>query len=239
MDVACGTGHSTFYLRTHFKQCLGFDISEAKVACAKQKGRELNARNVEFKAVSANSLPLGDGSVDLVSCAEAWHWLEPEVFYREVGRVLRPGGCRAVYGYRDPTILNQECDDLLSVFRFKTLKGYDHERNEHLENLYSEVRLAYPNLVRFDLPTEMSYTMELSDIIGYISSWSGYQTYCEKTPGNSVLEELQQNMESALKAAVSQSDSSSTAEEPSHSDCSSLKVDVVIPLFGQLGQKPN
>ena len=46
-----------------------------------------------------------------------------------------------------------------------------------------------------------------------------------------MLEELQQNMESALKAAVSQSDSSSTAEESSHSDCSSLKVDVVLGIW--------
>ena len=257
VDVACGTGHSTFPLRSHFTHCLGTDISEAQVQYARQKGKELDALNVEFKVASATNLPVEDASVDFVSCAEAWHWLEPEALYREVNRVLKPGGCLAVYGYRDPTLLNEECNDLLTELISRTLKDYSHERLKHLDNFYSEVTLPYPNSIRFDLPTEMSYSMEISNFIGYVSSWSSYQTYCERHPRNSVLEELQRNMESVLKATVSQSDSGSKAGEQSDSgskaggqsdsgsktggqsdsNSSTLKVDMVFPVFGHLGQK--
>ena len=38
------------------------------------------------------ALPLPDASVDAVTYAQAWHWVEPEVGCAEAARVLRPGG---------------------------------------------------------------------------------------------------------------------------------------------------
>ena len=33
-----------------------------------------------------------DGSVDVVLCAQAWHWVDPQRAVPEVARVLSPGG---------------------------------------------------------------------------------------------------------------------------------------------------
>ncbi|MCY3754892.1 MAG: class I SAM-dependent methyltransferase [Alphaproteobacteria bacterium] len=50
----------------------------------------------------AEALPAGDGSIDLVFSAQALHWFDRPAFYRECGRVLKPGGAVAIlYNNRD------------------------------------------------------------------------------------------------------------------------------------------
>ena len=74
---------------------------------------------------SCDKLPAADGSVDLLNVSEAVHWFIPiENFYKEVDRVLKPGGCLAVYEYGHAEYTNhlhvQELNDLnnevMSVF---------------------------------------------------------------------------------------------------------------------------
>lgn len=51
---------------------------------------------------SAEKLEEADNSVDLVTVGMAVHWFDLERFSIEVGRVLRPNGVLALYGYNLP-----------------------------------------------------------------------------------------------------------------------------------------
>ena len=54
---------------------------------------------------SAEAIPLGDASVDLVVSAQAWHWFDPVRAAAEAARVLRPGGTLAqIWNTRDTTV---------------------------------------------------------------------------------------------------------------------------------------
>lgn len=51
---------------------------------------------------TGESIPLEDGSADLVTVAQAWHWVDPVRGAAEVARVLRPGGVLGlVWNVRD------------------------------------------------------------------------------------------------------------------------------------------
>ena len=100
VDAACGTGQSTFLLSDHFQHVVGVDISETQIDQAKLKLEDDNAKgNIEFKVGDAQHLPIESSSVDLLTCAMAWHWLDADKFYAEARRVLKPRGCLAVYGH--------------------------------------------------------------------------------------------------------------------------------------------
>ncbi len=83
-----------------------------------------------------DQLPAEDGTVDLVTVSQAVHWFRPiENFYKEVDRVLRPGGCLAVYEYGRSQYINhpnveelsqayKEVQDLLPRFLFIREKQY-------------------------------------------------------------------------------------------------------------------
>ena len=221
VDVACGSGQSTFYLQETFKQCIGVDISKAQVEQARTACTEKEATNVSFVEGSADKLPMNDGSVDVVTIAQAWHWLEPEGFYKECKRVLKPRGCVAVYGYGQGHLMNKKSDVLLQQFYSGTLRGYWHDKRVHIDNQYGEVVLPFKNTERHDF--SMTKDMSLDSYFGYVSTWSAYCKYCERNPGNSVLEELKKEIEAIL-----------TSEDGRNTD-----VQVSFPVFLLLGQNLN
>jgi SAM-dependent methyltransferase len=87
LDLGAGTGKLTRLLHDR-----GLDV----VAVEPSEGmRDQLARCVPDVAVHAGcaeEIPLGDGSVDVVLAAQAWHWADPHRAVPEVARVLAPGG---------------------------------------------------------------------------------------------------------------------------------------------------
>ena len=68
---------------------------------------------------TAEELPLGDGAVDVVTVAQAFHWFDHDRALPELHRVLRPGGSLALFwNMRDLTNpLQRGVEDLLAEHR--------------------------------------------------------------------------------------------------------------------------
>lgn len=224
VDVGCGSGQSTFQLAEYFSQCTGVDISKAQVAEAQKNCDEKGYGNVRFVVGNGLDLPMEVSSVNVITIAQAWHWL-PNVkqFYSECNRVLKPGGCLAVYGYGNVQILNSSCNSLIQNFYANTLKGCWHKARNHIDNEYVEVDLPFANTERHDI--EMEKNFSLRDFIGYVSSWSGYEKYCELNPKNTELQALQDKFEELL------------SEGDDSGDGSEVVVETKFPLFVIIGQK--
>ena len=222
VDIACGSGQSTFYLKDCFQRCIGIDISAAQIDEAQKRSKLENYENVHFMVGNGYKMPLDTGSVDAVTIAQAWHWMTDDVskLYSECKRVLKPKGCLVVYGYGNVQVLDDSCNSVVRKFYSKTLKGYWHKERWHIDNEYAEVDLPFRNTERHNIA--MSKTSLLSDFIGYVSSWSGYQNYCEKNPKNRVLE----NLEESLKLLLS-----STSEKTED-----VSLEIKFPVFMILGQ---
>merc|ERR1719228_3131735 len=92
---------STRNLFGKFENILGVDLSEAMVEQAK---KDFATDPVEFKVSGAESLPVGDTSVQIVLVGRAIHYFDQKTFFQEVDRILVPGGVVAYYSVHFPTV---------------------------------------------------------------------------------------------------------------------------------------
>ena len=91
LEVACGAGMGLGYLAQVANRVVGGDIDEKCLRFAE----ETYAGNdkVQIRKLDAQNLPFDDDSFDLVLMYEAIYYLpEPEKFFSEARRVLRPSG---------------------------------------------------------------------------------------------------------------------------------------------------
>ena len=92
-DVGCGSGQASVALAAHMTRVHATDVSAAQIAAA------LPHERVTYAAAPAGSSGLPDGSVSLVTVAQALHWFDVDAFHAEARRVLAPGGVIAEWCY--------------------------------------------------------------------------------------------------------------------------------------------
>ncbi|NMH29489.1 class I SAM-dependent methyltransferase [Flavobacterium silvaticum] len=90
VDIASGEGYGSAILATKAATVIGVDIDAQAVAQASKKYRR---NNLEYRTGSAAAMPIDDQSVDvLVSFETIEHHDQHEEMFREIRRVLKPGG---------------------------------------------------------------------------------------------------------------------------------------------------
>ena len=97
-DCATGNGQSAIKLTPYFRSIVALDASPEQLALASTHERIIYVLSL------ADRTPLPDASVDLVTVASAFHWLDFPRFYDEVRRVARPNAILAVWGYKLPSV---------------------------------------------------------------------------------------------------------------------------------------
>ncbi len=141
LDLGCGTGHLSAYVRDKGFEVVGVEPAEAMLENARR-----NFPDIRFEWGIGSKIPFSDGAFDLVFAIEVLRYLdqtEVEKTYREVSRVLRPGGVFLV------THVNSFATDFFRPFYH--LKGIFH-RMQHgfYQNCYftsasKERRMATEN----------------------------------------------------------------------------------------------
>lgn len=97
LDVGCGAGLDSLIAAQRVGpqgSVIGLDFSEAMVVRARQSASEARLSNVEFRSGDAERIPLDDASIDVAMVNGIFN-LNPArtVIFRELARVVRPGGC--------------------------------------------------------------------------------------------------------------------------------------------------
>ncbi|MEP0813909.1 MAG: arsenite methyltransferase [bacterium] len=100
LDLGCGAGKDVFIaaeIAGPDGRAIGVDMTPEMLELARENAKKLESRtglsNVEFREAYIESLPVEDGSVDVVisNCVINLSPDKPQVF-REIFRVLKPGG---------------------------------------------------------------------------------------------------------------------------------------------------
>jgi SAM-dependent methyltransferase len=100
LDLGCGAGLDSLIAAKRVGpagRVIGLDFSEPMLARARQAAAEAGLTNVEFRQADAETLLLGDASIDAALVNGIFN-LNParDLIFGELARVVRPGG--AVYG---------------------------------------------------------------------------------------------------------------------------------------------
>lgn len=123
LDVACGTGDLTFRLHELYPEAkiTGLDLSEGMLDVARKKLAKTDRKTreaISFMSGDCLSLPFADNSFDLITVAYGVRNFERlGDGYREMHRVLRPGGVLCVIELSEPSN-----SFLHSLYRFYTRK---------------------------------------------------------------------------------------------------------------------
>jgi ubiquinone/menaquinone biosynthesis C-methylase UbiE len=100
LELGAGTGKLTRTLVDQGHDVWATEPDEAMLAILRRDLPE-----VRTTVASAEQVPLGDASVDVVVAAQCFHWFDAEAALAEVSRVLKPGGHVAlVWHERDERI---------------------------------------------------------------------------------------------------------------------------------------
>lgn len=92
LDIATGGGHVVKSLAPHVAQVIATDLTYQMLETAKRH-LDTSASNILYVIADAESLPFLANTFDAVTCRIApHHFPNPNVFVKEVARVLRPGG---------------------------------------------------------------------------------------------------------------------------------------------------
>ena len=168
-DCATGNGQAAVVLADHFKKVVATDISAAQIEKATLK------ENIEYLVCPAESTPFEENSFDLVTVAQAYHWIKWKEFKEEVTRVCKPGAIIAIWTYYRNTTGDKKIDDAVYSFYENVTKRYWDYARKYVEEKYATVEFDYDLLPVKDFETTLNWQRE--DMIGYISSWSAIQKY--------------------------------------------------------------
>jgi SAM-dependent methyltransferase len=85
LDIGCGTGKATVALAARGLAVLGVELDERMAAMARGHGVPVEVGDFETWDDAGRQF-------DLITCSDAWHWIDPDRGLAKVGRLLRPGG---------------------------------------------------------------------------------------------------------------------------------------------------
>src|SRR5687767_2083297 len=184
-DCATGNGQAAVELANHFKKVFATDISAAQIEKATRK------ENIEYLLCPAESTPFTENTFDLVTVAQAYHWLQWDKFREEAFRVCIPGAVIAVWVYYDHTTGDEKVDAAVKDF-YKNITGpyWDYER-KYVEEKYASVAFDFALLPDRSFETVLKWKRD--DLLGYISSWSAVQKFI-KEKGHSPIPEFEKNI---------------------------------------------
>jgi SAM-dependent methyltransferase len=171
-DVGAGNGQAAFALLPYFDRVVATDPSPQQIALTPPHDRLVTMVAAETCA------SIADGSVDLITVAQAAHWFDLESFYGEVRRVASPGAVVALWCYGlfrvAPTvdaIVDRFCVDEVGA-------DWPPERRQ-VDEAYRN--LAFP-FDEIDAPVfAIECRLSLEGLMAYVRTWSAVQRYAKRT----------------------------------------------------------
>jgi len=177
-DCATGNGQAASALAEYFEKVDASDISEAQIASAIKKP------NIEYHVCPAEQTPFAPNTFDLITVAQAYHWLNWKEFNNEATRVGKPDAVVAIWTYNLLSCQDKKVNQVISHF-YRDITGpyWDYERR-YVDDGYASVDFDFGPLVPKKFET--GFTWKKQQLIGYFQTWSSVQKYMKVNKQNPI-----------------------------------------------------
>lgn len=196
LDIATGNGQVAQKLAPHFKTVYATDISEKQLANA------LAASNIIYKQEPAENTGFNHHQFDLITVAQAIHWFQFDGFYKEIDRILKPGGVFAVLGY-GLFSTNPDSDKIIGDFYRNIVGPYWDTERKYLDEMYETIPFPFAEVETQKFSNHFTWSFE--QLAGYLETWSATQHYKNETgrnPIDLIRADLKKSWESSDKAVT-------------------------------------
>ena len=177
-DIATGSGQAAQALAPFCQRVIGVDISMQQLIHAGTHAR------LNYLVSRAENLPFAGGTIDLITVAQALHWMDLSHFNVEVERVLTSKGTLAVWGYAMCSV-TPEIDVVFDELYSGILQAYWPPERKWVENGYRDITLPLEHQSSISLAMHKVWT--LPRFIGYIKTWSALQQYLRQNTEESLV----------------------------------------------------
>ncbi len=204
VDLGSGTGLSTRYWAGQATVVIGIEPTRDMRA---QATMLTTTANVTYRDAVSHQTGISDRSVDLVTCGQSLHWMEPQATFVEAARILRPGGIFAAFDYDWPPATgaweaDQAFEECMRIGRhleqdLQASNGIRHfDKAGHLERMRSSQCFRYTR----ELTLHHTDTGNAARLVGLLLSQGFVMTLLKRglTERELGIDRLRQTAERAL-----------------------------------------
>lgn len=185
VDIGCGTGLSTRIWAGKAREVVGIEPNTQMRALAENITKATpGAEAISYRDGLSVDTGLPDACADIVTCSQSLHWMEPELTFAEIARILRPGGVFAAIDCDWPPSVNwraeavylivyQRATALEAEYAFTSARKWS--KSEHLDRLRSCGRFTFVKEVFLHAVEESP----LERLTGILLSQGGVKTLLE------------------------------------------------------------
>ncbi|MBS1915803.1 MAG: class I SAM-dependent methyltransferase [Bacteroidetes bacterium] len=177
-DCATGNGQAALLLAPHFKKIFATDISEKQIQNA------VYAPNIFYSTGAAEQTDFEENSFDLITMAQAYHWMRFDEFNKEATRVGKPGCVVAIWSYGLVVSSDEKLNELIRHFYVDVIGKYWDAERKYVDERYNTVPFAFERLPSREFSINVKWNME--DFKGYLNTWSSVQHFIKTNKYNPV-----------------------------------------------------
>ena len=177
-DCATGNGQAAAVLADYFKKVEASDISEAQIRNAIKK------QNITYRVCPAEETPFANNSFDLITVAQAYHWLNWQRFHDEAIRVGKQNCIVAIWTYNLLICDDEKVNNVIKHFYRDITGPYWDDERKYVDDGYATVDFDFP-----PLPPKVfqaSFNWNRDQLKGFFLSWSAVRKYINEHQQNPV-----------------------------------------------------
>lgn len=183
LDVGCGSGQATIAFSSRGYHVVAIDPSEQALKLLSDRSTDIS--KIEIAHSTLEEFEAADSSFDLIICAQAFHWLDPEIASSLLNRLLRPEGHVMLFWHMQDVTPGTQQAELLTLnskyfdaFPRMNPPEYSPDFLEAMSKIlrnHNEIS----NIQLTEYPWLQSYNSSM--FVSLFHSWSKYSTLPSET----------------------------------------------------------